>query len=214
MLAERFQVQLIGGDTTRGPLTICVQAHGFVPGGQAMRRDGARPGDVIVVTGTPGDAGMALALNAGRVTVPEDARLYFQTRLDRPTPRVAQGLALPGLASAAIDISDGLTQDLGHILERSRVGACLFLDKLPRSPALAVCGDEPEVVAAQLSGGDDYELCFTVAPSRLPGLRRIAAGWDCRCTEVGVIEAAPGLRCRRRDGSLHPIGRRGYDHFA
>jgi thiamine-monophosphate kinase len=213
-LAEQFRVQLIGGDMTRGPLTICVQALGFVPRGQAMRRDAARPGDVIFVTGTPGDAGMALALDTGRVTVPEDARAYFRARLDRPTPRVAQGLALRGLANAAIDISDGLIQDLGHILERSGVGACLFLDQLPRSPALAVCGDEPAVLAAQLGGGDDYELCFTITPSQLPRLRRIAVGWDCRCTEIGVIEAAPGLRCQRSDGTFHPLVGGGYDHFA
>jgi thiamine-monophosphate kinase len=212
-LAEEFGVQLVGGDTTRGPLTICVQAHGFVPQGQALLRQGARAGDAIVVTGAPGEAGMALAVAAGRATVPESVRADLERRLDRPTPRVSEGLALRGLASAAIDVSDGLAQDLGHILDRNGVGGCLFLDKLPRSPALAACGDELEVLTAQLSGGDDYELCFTVPESRLPRLRRIVSGWSCVCTEIGVIEAAPGLRCRRPDGSLGSVARQGYDHF-
>jgi thiamine-monophosphate kinase len=213
-LAERFQVQLVGGDTTRGPLTICVQANGFVPRNHALRRDGARPGDIVLLTGTPGDAGLALALTRRRVAVPQDCRAYLQERLDRPMPRVSQGLDLRGLASAAIDVSDGLAQDLGHILRRSKVGARLHIDRLPRSPGLAACPDESEVLAALLSGGDDYELCFTVPPRQIGRLRELAAGWDCRCTEIGVIEEMPGLRCLREDGTLYNIGKSGYDHFA
>lgn len=213
-LAERFQVQLVGGDTTRGPLTISIQAHGFVPESSALRRDGARPGDILCVTGTLGDAGLALAAALGRVNVPGVHRTYLHDRLERPTPRIRQGLQLRGLASAAIDISDGLAQDLGHILERSGVGARLNVDRLPHSPALSACLDAEAAIAMALTGGDDYELCFAVPPPRLAQLQALARNWDCRCTEIGRIEAEPGLRCLRDDGTLYGLGKHGYDHFA
>jgi len=195
-LAERFGVQLVGGDTTRGPLTITIQAHGFVPEQLALRRDGARPGDIIGVTGAVGDAGLALAAAYGRVAIPPVHQPYLQDRLERPEPRIRQGLELRGLASAAIDISDGLAQDLGHILERSGAGACLSVDRLPCSAALAACLDREAAVTAALTGGDDYELLFTVPPRRLAQVRRLAADWDCRYAEIGIIEAVPGLRCQ------------------
>ena len=163
-LATRFQVQLIGGDTSRGPLTISIQAHGFVPQGKALRRSGARPGDRVYVTGTLGDAALALASTRGQVTIPGAYQAYLQARLERPTPRILQGLGLRGLASAAIDISDGLAQDLGHILERSGVGARLNVDRVPRSGALNDCLDAAAALPLALTGGDDYELCFTAAP--------------------------------------------------
>lgn len=212
-LAQRHGVQLVGGDTTRGPLTIAIQAHGFVPPGAALRRDGARPGDIVMVTGTPGDAALALAAAQGRATLPATHRDYLQARLERPTPRIQQGLDLRGLASAAIDVSDGLAQDLGHILERSGAGACLEVERLPRSPALAASTDAEQAIALALAGGDDYELCFTVPPTRLAQVQAAAARWDCRCTAIGVIEAAPGLRCRHGDATPYRLGRSGYDHF-
>lgn len=213
-LAERFGVQLVGGDTTRGPLTITIQAHGFVPEHLALRRDGARAGDIIGVTGVVGDAGLALAAGYGRVAIPAVHRPYLQHRLERPEPRIRQGLELRGLASAAIDISDGLAQDLGHILDRSGAGACLNVDCLPCSAALTACLDREAAVNAALTGGDDYELLFTVPPRRLAQVRRLAAAWDCRYTEIGVIEAVPGLRCQWVDGTpFRPAGH-GYDHFA
>ena len=132
-----------------------------------MRRDGAQPGDGIYVTGTPGDAGLALAAAFGKAAVAPEYRGYIQERLDRPEPRIAEGLALRGIASAAVDVSDGLAQDLGHILERSRVGARLDVDRLPLSPALTASLDRDAAIVTALAGGDDYELCFTVPPERV-----------------------------------------------
>ncbi|HCK82469.1 MAG TPA: thiamine-phosphate kinase [Candidatus Competibacter sp.] len=213
-LAERHRMQLVGGDTTRGPTTvITLQAHGFVPPGLALRRDGAKPGDGIYVTGTPGDAGLALAVAYGKTTVAAAHRDYLQARLERPQPRIAQGLALRGIASAAIDISDGLAQDLGHILERSGVGARLEVDRLPLSPALLAGSDRRAALAVALSGGDDYELCFTAPPERVARLESTALGWDCRCTRIGAITAEPGLRLVGAESSAFHLERLGYDHF-
>lgn len=213
-LAQRYNVQLVGGDTTHGPTTvISLQAHGFVPQGQALRRDGARPGDGIYVTGTPGDAGLALAAAYGQVTVVIENRDYVQARLERPGPRIAQGLALRGIASAAIDISDGLAQDLGHILKRSGVGAHLDVGRLPLSPALCTTLEREAAWVMALTSGDDYELCFTAAPEQHDILTTLAAAWDCRCTRIGVITEQPGLRLSRADGTDFLLERLGYDHF-
>ena len=212
-LAEQHSLQLVGGDTTRGPLTISVQVHGFVPENQALRRDGARPGDRIMITGVPGEAALALAGLQGRTELPGAHRDTLLARLERPSPRIAQGLDLRGLATSAIDISDGLIQDLGHILRRSRVGARLELARLPGSPALQSV--EPGLALdCQLGGGDDYELLFTVAPAQLAELRRRAAAWDCEPSEIGEIEAGNELRLIRPDGSVHVPAARGFDHFA
>jgi len=210
-LAERYGVQLVGGDTTRGPLTLAVQAHGFVPADLALRRAGAHPGDVICVTGTLGDAGLALAQLTGGAAL--DPAGFLRRRLERPSPRIAQGLDLRGLASAAIDVSDGLAQDLGHILECSDVGARLWVERLPRSPEAAARVDAATGIALALSGGDDYELCFTVPPARLAAVQAHAARWDCRCSAIGVIEAAPGLRCFWENGTPYELAVTGYDHF-
>ena len=213
-LADRYDVQLIGGDTTHGPATvITIQAMGFVPPGQALRREGAKPGDGIYVTGTPGDAGLALAVAYGKATVVPEYAAQMQTRLDRPEPRIDQGLMLRGIASATIDVSDGLAQDLGHILERSGVGARLDVDRLPLSPALIASLDRNAALRMALSGGDDYELCFTAPPDQAARLEKVTASWDCRCTRIGVIEAEPGLRLVRADGSIFHLERLGYEHF-
>ncbi|MFO1423380.1 MAG: thiamine-phosphate kinase [Candidatus Competibacteraceae bacterium] len=213
-LADRYGVQLVGGDTTHGPTTvITIQAHGWVPPGLALRRDGARPGDGIYVTGTPGDAGLALAAAYGRAAVVPEGWAYIQQRLERPEPRLAEGVALRGVASAAIDISDGLAQDLGHILERSGVGARLEVDRLPLSLALRASLDPDAALVTALASGDDYELCFTVPPERIAWLENVTAGWECRCTRIGVVTAEPGLRLVRADGSAFHLERLGYDHF-
>ncbi len=221
-LAALFNVQLVGGDMTRGPLTISLQAHGTVPPGLELRRSGAQPDDWIVVTGTPGDAGLALALACGQVTVPpagsSDHQQALRQRLTRPTPRVLEGLTLRGQASAAIDISDGLAQDLGHILESSRVGATVWVDELPRSSAFAACIvaaglDDETAIQTILTGGDDYELCFCIAPAHWETLRAFVATWECRCTIIGRVEAAPNVRWRYRDGQTYVLSRGGYDHF-
>jgi thiamine-monophosphate kinase len=213
-LADRYGVQLVGGDTTHGPTTvITLQAHGFVPPGQALRRAGAKPGDGIYVTGTPGDAGLALAAAYGKTTVGAAYHAYAQARLEWPEPRIAQGIALRGVASAAIDISDGLAQDLGHILERSGGGALLEVDGLPLSSALTASLDPDAAIMTALASGDDYELCFTVSPDRTSQLESVAADWDCCCTRIGVITAESGLRLIRADGSTFHLERLGYDHF-
>lgn len=213
-LADRYGVQLVGGDTTHGPVTvITLQAHGFVPPGQALRRDGAKPGDGIYVTGTPGDAGLALAAAYGKTTVGAAYHAYVRARLERPEPRITQGVALRGVASAAIDISDGLAQDLGHILERSAVGARLDVEQLPLSSALTASLDRDDTIITALTGGDDYELCFTVPPERTAQLEALATDWDCCCTRIGVMTAEPGLRLVQADGSTFHLKRLGYDHF-
>lgn len=213
-LADRYGVQLVGGDTTHGPTTvITLQAHGFIPPGLALRRDGAKPGDGIYVTGTPGDAGLALAAAFGKVTVAPEYRDDVRQRLERPEPRITQGLTLRGVASAAIDVSDGLAQDLGHILERSRVGARLEVDRLPLSPALIASLDRDAAIVTALASGDDYELCFTVPPERAAQLEAAAGSWECRCTGIGVITDEPGLQLVRADGSPFRLERLGYDHF-
>ena len=213
-LADRYGVQLVGGDTTHGPaLVITLQAQGFVPLGQALRRDGAKPGDEIYVTGTVGDAGLALAAMFAKATVTTGHEAYIQARLERPEPRLVAGQALRGIASAAIDISDGLAQDLGHILERSRCGAQVEVEQLPLSPALRASLDQEAAMVTALTSGDDYELCFTVPPERSSQLKAIAAEWECRCTCIGVITTEPGLRLVRADGSALHLERLGYDHF-
>lgn len=214
-LADRHNVALVGGDTTRGALALAVQVHGFVEPGRALRRDGARPGDRIFVTGTPGEAGLGLELLQHRLTAPPAAAAVLRRRLERPTARLTQGRDLIGVASAAIDVSDGLAQDLDHILQRSAVGARLEANRLPRSAALAATVTDADAQAvAILTGGDDYELCFTVPPQRLEALSARARSWDCACSEIGVIETEPGLCCVRADGSRLMLGHGGYDHFS
>jgi thiamine-monophosphate kinase len=211
-LAGRHGVQLIGGDTTCGPLSVTVQAHGFAPPGQAMRRVGAQPGDRIYVTGTLGDAGLALRQ-------PEAAAAGLQVRLDYPEPRIEAGSLLRGLASAAIDISDGLLADLGHLLEGDGLGASLLVDELPRSDGFvavlrglgaALSGLNYEL---PLSSGDDYELCFTVPENRCAAVERRLGELPCGCTAIGTIEVQPGIRCYLQDGSAYRPRGEGYLHF-
>ncbi len=207
-LATRYGVELVGGDTTRGPLSITVQLVGQVEAGKALRRDSARPGHKLYVTGTPGDAAYALRQIKAGVEVDDD----LLRRLNRPEPRVEFGLALAGSGAAAIDISDGLLADVGHIVRASHCGATLWVDRLPRSRALQALRLE-EVIGCQLQGGDDYELCFALEADKAEWLWKIAAQDQLQLTEIGVIEAQPGIRCRHDDGSLHHSQGRGFDHF-
>src|SRR3569832_2326684 len=203
-LARAAGVQLIGGDTTRGPLTVTVQVHGLVSRGEAVLRSAAREGDVIYVTGTLGDA--ALALRRWRAGLPVTSRAERQlaARLDRPTPRIEAGRALRGLAHAMIDISDGLAADLGHILAASGAGATITLDALPLSAAfeeVAAAMHKERAAEIALTGGDDYELCFTVAAAHCAEAERRLAAIGCGYRAIGLIEAAAGLRVRDRDGA-------------
>ena len=211
-LAGRHGVQLIGGDTTRGPLSVTVQAHGVSPPGQALRRTGAMPGDRIYVTGTLGDAALALHRQGA---ISEDLR----RRLDYPEPRIEAGQRLRGLASAAIDISDGLLADLGHLLEPAGLGATLRLDELPRSAGFTSALQDPDAAGAALyyelplTGGDDYELCFTVPECNCAAVEWCLGELSCGCTAIGRIEARPGIRCMLRDGGSYRPEGAGFVHF-
>lgn len=220
-LAEQFNVQLIGGDTTRGPLTITVQVQGSISKGQAVRRSGAQPGDIIYVTGTVGDAGLALRAWQEKLPLPIPHGAYLSARLHRPTPRCAEGAALRGVATAMIDISDGLAADLGHILDASGVGATLNLQEIPLSESFAAVTAAwheaftgSERLRLALTAGDDYELCFTVPEARREQLEKIFSEFSCGCRAIGVIEEARGLRLRQHDGALLRLTHEGYDHFA
>ncbi len=222
-LADAHAVALVGGDTTRGPLSIAVTAMGWVEAGAALRRDGARIGDEVWVTGTLGDAAAALVLG-GHVLLPLDGAAMpvveagnaavLRARLARPTPRVVVGRALAGLAHACVDVSDGLLADLGHICRRSGVGAEIEIAQLPASPALrAAFADDVLRAVLQASGGDDYELCFTVAPSRAAPLRAALAQSGTAATRIGHIVAGAGVRALRADGSAWLAPRQGHVHF-
>ena len=208
-LAEQHAVTLVGGDTTRGPLSITITAHGFVPDGQALRRDGARAGDEVWVTGSIGDAAGALA--QWRARRPSSAKLRH--RLDRPTPRIDAGLALRGLATAGIDLSDGLAADLGHVLKASGVGARIDLGRLPTSRTLAGHFDPAQRWPLQLSGGDDYELCFTAPASAALAIERAMASCEVTATVVGVLVAEPGLRFTTPEGEDYTPAVAGFQHF-
>ncbi|GGA84810.1 thiamine-monophosphate kinase [Arenimonas soli] len=208
-LADEHGVSLVGGDTTRGPLAMTVTAHGLVPAGQALLRSGARVGEDIWVTGTLGDAAGGLA--QWRQRGPASAKLRY--RLDRPTPRVQAGLALRGLASAAVDLSDGLAADLGHVLAASGVGARLDLGRLPCSRTLADHFDENRRWELQLTGGDDYELCFTAPAARALEIEQALAALELPATVVGQVEAEPGLRLLTPEGGAWTPPATGYQHF-
>jgi thiamine-monophosphate kinase len=212
-LAQRFSVAMPPTLTTRGPLSVTVEALGTVPRGMALRRSGAAPGDRILVTGTLGDAGLALvADSADRATTTPDIDAWLQARLARPEPRVDAGIALRGLATAAIDVSDGLAADLGHILSASRVGARLTVDDLPLSSALLQKLPRERAWQLALSSGDDYELCFTVAADLAGQVERLLPSLGCGCAVIGTITAHTGLECLRADGS-HFRPAPGYRHF-
>jgi len=207
--ATAHDCELVGGDTTRGPLTLSVTIVGEVPTGMALRRDGACVDDDVWVSGTLGDAALALdALVAGRV-VDASAR----ERLDRPTPRIALGRALRGIAAAAIDVSDGLAQDLGHILERSRVGATLVPSRLPMT---AIVREHVDAGRFALAGGDDYELCFTAPRANRDAVETVARSTGTAVTRIGTIVAEPGLRLvDDAGGTLDDApALTGFDHFA
>jgi thiamine-monophosphate kinase len=212
-LADLHECDLIGGDTTKGPLNICITVFGEVPAGAALRRDAAKPGDDIWISGTLGDARLALACYRHELELDELTLNTAATRMHAPTPRVALGLALRGIAHAAIDISDGLVGDLGHILERSGVGASIDADALPAGPML---NRQPLDIRRRfaLAGGDDYELCFTAPAERRNDVLAASITAGTPVTRVGCIEAAPGLRIVDGTGASLPLSLTSFDHFA
>lgn len=207
-LAGQHDIALVGGDTTRGPLSIAVTAMGLVEPGRALRRDGARVGDEVWVTGTLGDAAGGLAL-LDREPVPA-----LRARLDRPTPRVAAGRALAGIATACVDVSDGLLADLGHVCARSHVAARIDVDALPASAALMEFIGEADRIALQASGGDDYELCFTAPADAGGDIGAVSAQLGLRITRIGRIVAGEGVHPVDAKSQPWSSPRRGYDHFA
>lgn len=224
-LADAHGCHLVGGDTTGGPLNISVTVFGQVPAGAALLRSGAQPGDDIYVSGTLGDARVALEVFRGAAAQDASAFAAARARMERPTPRVALGQALRGLARACIDISDGLAGDLRHILEASRVGATLDTQSLSNlianneepTPAIGQFGQEWRQdwpLAVVLSGGDDYELAFTAAPNQRAGIEAAAERTHTRVTRIGHIDARPGLRLRGPDGVVQPCRWGGFDHFS
>jgi thiamine-monophosphate kinase len=212
-LAHQYRVELVGGDTTRGPLNLCLTIIGEVPVSQALRRNGAKIGDEIWVSGSLGDAALALAHLQGGILLQESEFAACALRLHQPQPRVALGIALRGIATSAIDISDGLLADLGHILEASNVGAQCDLQSLPVSPTVSRHLDKPLVRQSVLSGGDDYELCFTAPRASHEQLLGIAAKLSVPLTPIGEIVAGQGCVVRDASGSRVKLEKSGYDHF-
>ena len=219
-LAELHGCELVGGDTTRGPLSICITVFGEVPAGQALLRSGARAGDDVYVSGTLGDARLALEAFRGTLWLPAAALTSARNRMEQPTPRLALGVALRGIASAAIDISDGLLGDLGHILQASGVGASIetatALDLIAVRPDGA-CPAAGYTLAKQLeyvlAGGDDYELVFTAAPPQRSAVQHAAGQSQTPITRIGRIEATPGVRLLDDQGRALPNHYAGFDHF-
>ena len=213
-MADLHGIELVGGDTTRGALTISITVMGEVPPGQALRRDGAQAGDDIWVSGVLGSAAMALAYRQGRLFMEQVDAAKVLPALYLPMPRVELGIELRGIAHSAIDISDGLLGDLGHILERSQVGATLEFAALPTLPVVQQYLHEAVARTCILAGGDDYELCFTAPASKREGVLAAAESAGIAVTRIGRIQAEPGLTVLDADGQALPIDQTGYDHFA
>jgi thiamine-monophosphate kinase len=207
-----FGIGLLGGDTvsTPGPLTLSLTALGQVPQGQALRRRGARPGDDLFVSGTLGDAALGLLALQGKVDPGPEQRAFLIRRYRLPQPRLALGQTLRGLARAAIDVSDGLLADLGHILEVSGVGAELRADELPLSPAARHLSGARD---AALAGGDDYELLFTAPPERRDQIAALASRLDLPLTRIGRLDAGSRLKVVDAAGQETAPARRGWQHF-
>ncbi|MBN8778427.1 MULTISPECIES: thiamine-phosphate kinase [unclassified Thiobacillus] len=213
-MADLHAIELVGGDTTRGTLTISITVMGEVPPGQALRRDGAQVGDDVWVSGVIGSAALALAYRQGRLFMEQIDAAKVLPALYLPTPRIELGLALRGLASSAIDISDGLLGDLSHILERSHVGATLEFSALPTLPVTQAYLHEAVARDCVLAGGDDYELCFTAPASKRNAVLAAAASAGVTVTRIGHIHAEPGLTVNDANGQPLHVDKTGYDHFA
>ncbi len=201
-LAQQYNVDLIGGDTTKGALTLTLQAMGVVKNGKALKRSKAKIGDFIFVSGNLGDAGLGLKIKQGFASECQHAIARF----NRPTPQIETGLKLVDVANACIDISDGLVSDLGHILQQSHVGAVLYWEKLPFSPSVQKYITQTGDDMMPLIAGDDYELCFTVSPENVSAVPK-------NCTHIGFIDAEKSLRLKKSN-HIHILTVKGYEHFS
>ncbi|HCU65406.1 MAG TPA: thiamine-phosphate kinase [Rheinheimera sp.] len=211
--ADYYNCQLIGGDTTRGPLTLTVIAKGLVPKGKALTRAGAKVGDYIYVTGTLGDAALGLKLVQDQVEVSKKHRAHILQRFHYPTARVALGQALRTIASSAMDISDGLCGDLPHILKRSKVGATVDVNKIPMSQALKDSCDWQQALQCALSGGEDYELLFTVPEDKRGSLEVLLSPYGVPVTCIGRITGVAGKLELRQGDQPFVYTHQGYQHF-
>ncbi len=212
-LANRYDLQLIGGDTTRGPLSVTVQIAGNYPSHFRMLRASARCGDRIYVTGKLGDAALGLLSLQQSLPLSHDEKRGLLQKLERPQPRVREALALRPWVNAAIDISDGLAADLGHILQASKVGAEVQVNALPVSRAYRWCNQGEQMYDLALCGGDDYELCMTVAPDKEAEFLREAEKLSCQVSHIGEIVPGDSLQCFRGNQQIYQPQKHAYDHF-
>jgi thiamine-monophosphate kinase len=213
--AAPYSMALVGGDTTRGPTSVTVQVAGYVEAQQYLTRSGAAAGDAIYVTGTLGDAGAGLALLAGERECEAAAREFLVGRHLRPSPRVKEALQLHNLASACIDISDGLVADLEHILTASGVAAEIHVESIPLSPALReATAALSEAHRYALTAGEDYELCICVPAERCRRFETVTAQWPVAVSRIGKITAGDQLRVVDSEGRVIPVAQHGFDHFA
>lgn len=210
--AREYNIALVGGDTTSGPLTITVQVMGAVAPGKAMRRDGANIGDFVLVTNFLGDGAAALAVIEGRVTCDESITNYLHERFYRPVPRLHESALIREFATAALDISDGLVADLQHICDASDVGAVIDVENLPLSPAMHRLNNRAQALEWALGGGDDYELCFTVAPEKMADVAMLIAQGKLNATVIGEIIPGNRVVCEF-DGEPFEFANAGYQHF-
>jgi len=211
-LANRYQVNLVGGDLTKGPLSITLTVHGFVDDKNVLRRDAARPGDFIYVSGMLGDAGAALKILQSEIQTDEKIKNYLIHKLYYPKPRIELGKKLNSFANAAIDISDGLVGDLSHILKMSEVGAILFVDQLPLSKELKSLSEKTDIIKLALTAGDDYELCFTISEKNRDQTIQLLNDFDCTC--IGKIDDSKKLKLINTDGSVYKLSGHSYLHFS
>ncbi len=210
--AREYKIALIGGDTTSGPLTITIQVMGTIAPGTAMRRDGANIGDFILVTYNLGDGAAALAVIQDRIYCDESSAGYLHERFYRPVPRLQESALIRGLATAALDISDGLVADLQHICDASDVGAIIDVENLPLSSAVQSLNNPTQALEWALSGGDDYELCFTVAPEKMADVAMLIAQGKLNATVIGEIVPGNKVICEY-EGEPFTLANTGYQHF-
>jgi thiamine-monophosphate kinase len=210
--AREYHIALVGGDTTSGPLNIGIQVMGALEPQQALRRDGANIGDFVLVTNYLGDGAAALASLQGRAEFSAEHRDYLSERFYRPVPRLKESALIRSIASSALDISDGLVADLQHICRASDVGAVLDVENLPLSPALLALKNDKQIQHWALTGGDDYELCFTVAPERMGDIAMLIAQGQLQATVIGEIISGSGVACEL-NGEPFALTQTGYQHF-
>jgi thiamine-monophosphate kinase len=214
-VADRFDCQLVGGDTTRGPLSVTIQAHGSVPIDRYLTRAGAQIGDRLFVTGSLGDGAAALAMIRNELALNEQQANYLYRRFYQPEPQLLAAQKLLGISCTAIDISDGLLADLGHIASASQVAMVVDVDHLPLSPTLHMLYQrQPQRVQQwALAGGDDYQLAFTVATAKLPVVKELIATGELEATEIGIVKSGQGVECRLKGNAYHCDFEKGYQHF-